>query len=41
MKRTANWNLPTVIEIIMLNQFLKTVHHWSQFGAKQMQSTYC
>jgi len=40
MKQTASWQLPTVIQKIMLNKCLKTVHHWSTFIAKQMQSTY-
>jgi len=41
MKQTASWQLPTVKQNIMLNKCHKTVHHWSTFIAKQMQSTYC
>jgi len=40
MKQTASCKLPTVIQNIKLNQCLKTVHHWSPFRAKEMQSTY-
>ena len=40
-KQTASWQLPTVIQNVMLNECLKTVHHWSAFRGKEMQSTYC
>jgi len=40
MKQTASCQLPTVIQNVMLNQFLKTVHQWSTFRGKETQSTY-
>jgi len=36
MQQTASWKLPTVIQNIMLNQCLKTVHQWSPFRAKEL-----